>query len=48
MFNKDINISNYKIGNHHPVFIIAEVGVNHNGVLELAKKNNYRGYSLWC
>jgi N,N'-diacetyllegionaminate synthase len=33
-----INIENYKIGKNHPVFIIAEVGVNHNGDLELAKK----------
>ena len=27
-----------KIGNNHPVFIITEVGVNHNGSLRLAKK----------
>jgi N-acetylneuraminate synthase/N,N'-diacetyllegionaminate synthase len=36
--NKIININNYKIGTNQPVFIIAEVGVNHNGDLELAKK----------
>ena len=29
---------NYAIGDKHPVFIIAEAGVNHNGKLELAKK----------
>jgi N,N'-diacetyllegionaminate synthase len=33
-----INIENYKIGKNQPVFIIAEVGVNHNGDLKLAKK----------
>ena len=36
--NKIIDIKNYKIGENEPVFIIAEVGVNHNGDLELAKK----------
>lgn len=38
MFNQEININQYKIGKSQPVFIIAEVGVNHNGDLELAKK----------
>ena len=38
MFSKEINISKYKIGDNQPVFIIAEVGVNHNGDLKLAKK----------
>ena len=33
-----INIENYKIGTNQSVFVIAEVGVNHNGDLELAKK----------
>ncbi len=32
-----INIKNRKIGTNEPVFIIAEVGVNHNGDLNLAK-----------
>ena len=36
--DKIININDYKIGKNEPVFIIAEVGVNHNGDLELAKK----------
>jgi len=29
---------NKVIGDHHPCFIIAEAGVNHNGSIELAKK----------
>ena len=33
-----ITVENYKIGKGQPVFIIAEVGVNHNGDLELAKE----------
>jgi len=33
-----IEIAGRKIGEDHPVFIIAEVGVNHNGDLDLAKK----------
>ncbi len=30
--------ANYPIGLNHPVFIIAEIGINHNGDLEIAKK----------
>jgi N,N'-diacetyllegionaminate synthase len=33
-----ISIDKHKIGSGYPVFIIAEIGVNHNGDLELAKK----------
>lgn len=33
-----IDIGNYRVGLHQPVFIIAEAGVNHNGSLSLAKK----------
>ena len=33
-----ITIERRKIGPSHPVFIIAEIGVNHNGDLGLAKK----------
>jgi N,N'-diacetyllegionaminate synthase len=35
---KEIKIADKKIGNNHPVFIIAEAGVNHNGSLLNAKK----------
>jgi len=38
MFNREISIERFQIGDTQPVFIIAEVGVNHNGDLELAKK----------
>jgi len=38
MFNNQINISKFNLSNTSPVFIIAEIGVNHNGDIELAKK----------
>ena len=36
--NDLIKIKNYKIGKNEPVFIIAEIGVNHNGDLGIAKQ----------
>lgn len=35
---RDIEIAGRKIGYNHPCFTIAEVGVNHNGNLEIAKQ----------
>ena len=35
---KTITIGDHIIGNGQPCFIIAEIGINHNGSLELAKK----------
>lgn len=35
---KEIKIRDKKIGPGHPVFIIAEIGNNHNGDIELARK----------
>jgi len=37
-FKKTIKIANKSIGHGHPVFIIAEAGVNHNGKLATALK----------
>lgn len=36
--SKCVKISNKIIGDNHPCFIIAEIGINHNGSVELAKK----------
>ena len=36
--NREIKYSKGFIGDGHPVFIIAEIGINHNGSLEIAKK----------
>ena len=33
-----IRIGNKKIGEGYPCFIVAEIGMNHNGDVELAKK----------
>jgi N-acetylneuraminate synthase len=35
---REIKVGNRMIGDGHPVFIIAEIGINHNGSLEIAKK----------
>lgn len=36
--SKTVKIANKTIGANHPCFIIAEIGINHNGCLETAKK----------
>ena len=36
--DKILNIKDKVVGEDYPVFIIAEIGLNHNGKLELAKK----------
>lgn len=35
---KEIKVGNKTIGDNNPVFIIAEIGINHNGDIEIAKK----------
>jgi N-acetylneuraminate synthase len=35
---RKVNVSCAEIGDGQPVFVIAEIGINHNGSLELAKK----------
>jgi sialic acid synthase SpsE len=34
----EIRIADDLIGNGHPCYTIAEIGINHNGEVELAKK----------
>lgn len=34
----EVRVGSRTVGMHHPVFLIAEIGVNHNGDLELARK----------
>jgi len=36
--SKTVTIGNKIIGDGNPCFIIAEIGINHNGSIELAKK----------
>jgi len=33
-----VKIENIFVGDDHPCFIVAEIGINHNGSLEIAKK----------
>jgi N-acetylneuraminate synthase len=35
---RSVKVGNKNIGDGYPVFIIAEIGINHNGSLEIAKK----------
>ncbi len=35
---REIRIGNRMVGDGHPAFIIAEIGINHNGDLEIAKQ----------
>ncbi len=38
LLNKTIKIGDKIIGKEHPCFIIGEIGINHNGSIEIAKK----------
>lgn len=38
MKNKSLKIGKKTVGEKHPVFVIAEAGVNHNGDIKIAKK----------
>lgn len=38
MNKREINLGNRFIGDGHPVFVIGEIGINHNGNVEIAKK----------
>ena len=35
---REIKFGNRMMGDGHPAYVIAEVGINHNGDLEIAKK----------
>jgi len=35
---REVEIGNRMVGDGHPTYIVAEIGVNHNGDLEIAKK----------
>ncbi|MFQ5559989.1 MAG: N-acetylneuraminate synthase family protein, partial [Nitrospinota bacterium] len=37
-FKKEFEIGSKKIGEGHPVYLVAEIGRNHNGDMELAKE----------
>jgi N-acetylneuraminate synthase len=35
---REVKVGNIFIGDDHPVFVVAEIGINHNGSLDIAKK----------
>lgn len=35
---REVTIAGRKVGDGHPIFVVAEIGINHNGSLEIAKK----------
>jgi N-acetylneuraminate synthase len=37
MQNQPVQIANYFVGDNHPAFIIGEIGINHNGSLDIAR-----------
>lgn len=38
MSQRSVAISDRRIGDGHPVYVIAEIGINHNGSVDIAKK----------
>ena len=38
MHNREIKVGDRLIGDGHPVFVIGEIGINHNGNIDIAKK----------
>jgi N-acetylneuraminate synthase len=45
---REIKIGTRIIGDNHPVFVIAEIGINHNGSLKIAKKMIEGAKSAGC
>lgn len=48
MKNREIKVGSNYIGDGHPVFIVAEIGINHNGSVEIAKKLIQGAKSTGC
>jgi len=38
MGRNKVTIGNKRVGDGHPCYIIAEIGINHNGSVDIAKK----------
>lgn len=45
---KEVKIANKIVGDNSPCFIIAEIGINHNGSIELAKKMINEAVNAGC
>ncbi|MBA7636688.1 N,N'-diacetyllegionaminic acid synthase [subsurface metagenome] len=47
-FEKKIRVGDKYIGEGEPCFIVAEIGINHNGSVEIAKKLIQKAFDLGC
>ena len=47
--SREIKIGDRQVGDGHPAYIIAEIGINHNGDLDMAKEmiNAAKQARLW-
>lgn len=45
---REIKIGEHWVGDGHPVYVIAEIGINHNGDIDLAKKMIDAAHSAGC
>ncbi len=45
---RSVKVGNRYIGDDEPVFIVAEIGINHNGSVEIAKKMIEAAHSAGC
>ena len=45
---REIKVGDKMIGDGHPAFVIAEIGINHNGSIEIAKKMIAGAKSAGC
>ncbi len=41
---REVNIGDRRVGDGHPAYIVAEIGVNHNGSVDTAKKLMFEAY----
>ena len=39
-----VKIGSYVVGDGHPCFVAAEIGINHNGKVDIAKNSCVAGY----
>lgn len=47
-FNEEVQLYNYTVGKDNPTVVIAEIGINHNGDINLAKQLIYEAKKSGC
>ena len=47
-FNNEVNLCGYTVGEKHPAIIIAEIGINHRGSVEVAKELIQQAKNCGC